>query len=474
MFRIGEEIELLVDKFADRGKCLSRYDGFIIFIEGAIPGEIIRAKIHKIKKNYAEAKLLFIVKESPFRVTPPCRYFGFCGGCKWQHVLYEHQLEAKRMSVLDSAHSIGGFHNLTVNNTIGSPTAYGYRTKMEFSFSDRRWLPYKEVHSHEHTKNTLAAGLHAPFQFSSVIDIKKCHLQRSPSSEILNMIRETAITHDWKPWNCFKKVGYLKHLIIRIAERTGEIMVNLVTESYVPERMQALGGLLKQNFPEITTFVNTIVPGSSQNVSGAEVEVIYGHGAIYERIGNYFFEIKPNAFFQPNTSQAEVIYNLARVYAELKPTDIVYDLYCGIGTISILLSPFARKIVGIEISREAVDNAFSNAKANNISNCSFLCGDLAKVFTEEFVSQYGKPDVIILDPPRPGLHKRIIEYIAQLKPSRLVYISCNPATQMRDIAMLKNFYNIKEVQPVDMFPQTYHVESVAKMKLKEDICSQKE
>jgi 23S rRNA (uracil1939-C5)-methyltransferase len=474
MFRIGEEIELLVDKFADRGKCLSRYDGFIVFIEGIIPGEIVRAKIHKIKKNYAEAKLLFIVKESPFRVTPPCRYFGFCGGCKWQHVLYERQLEAKRQSVLDAAHSIGGFHNSTVNNTIGSSAVYGYRTKMEFSFSDRTWLPYKEAQSHDLPKNTLAAGLHAPFQFSSVIDIKECHLQRSPSSEILNMIRETAITHDWKPWNCFKKIGYLKHLVVRIGERTGEIMVNLVTESYVPERMQALGDLLQQNFPEITTFVNTIVPGSSQNVSGAEVEVLYGQGAIYERIGNYFFEIKPNAFFQPNTSQAEVIYNLSRVYAELKPTDIVYDLYCGTGTISILLSPFARKVVGIEISREAVDNAFSNAKANNAGNCSFICGDLMKVFTEEFVSQHGKPDVIILDPPRPGLHKRTVEHIAQLKASRLVYVSCNPATQMRDIAMLKDFYNINEVQPVDMFPQTYHIESVVKMKLKEDICSQRE
>ncbi len=464
MLRIGENLELNVDKFADKGKCLSRYNGFVIFIEGVIPGEIVRARPYRIKKNYAEAKLLCLLQASPFRVSPQCRYFGFCGGCKWQHVLYERQLDAKKQSILEAASTIAGFHGLTVNDTIGSPLIYGYRTKMEFSFSDRIWLPEKEVKPLNFSKNGFAAGLHAPSQFSSVIDIQECHLQRSPSSKILNLIRKTALKHGWEPWNCIKKIGYLKHLIMRIAERTGQIMVNLVTESYIPERMKLLQGLLQRNFPEITTFVNSIVPGSSQSVSGAEVEVIYGAGVIYERIGDYFFEIKPNAFFQPNTAQAEVIYNLARLYADLNPNDIVYDLYCGIGTISIIFSAYAKKIVGIEISREAVDNAHRNAEANNVNNCSFICGDLMKMFNEDFVYQHGRPDVIILDPPRPGLHKKTVEQIARLKPLRLVYVSCNPATQMRDISMLKDFYKIEEVQPVDMFPQTCHIESVVKMR----------
>lgn len=465
MIKIGEVVELTVDKFADKGKCLSRVDGFVIFMEGVIPGESIKVRIHRIKKKYSDAKLISVMQESPFRVEPPCRYFGACGGCKWQHVLYECQLNAKRQSVFDAAFNVGGFQGINVNDTIGSSRIYGYRTKMEFSFGDRIWLTDKEIASGDISKAGFAVGLHAPCQFSSVIDIKRCYLQRNPSSEILNMVRETAIKHNWSPWNSFQKKGYLKHLVIRIGERTGEIMVNLVTESYKAERMKILGLLLQKHFPEITTFVNSIVPGSSQNASDAGVEVIYGSGLIHDRIGNYLFEIKPNAFFQPNTGQAEVMYNLARVYAELKPTDIVYDFYCGTGTISIMLSAYAKKIVGIEMVRETVDNAVRNAHNNGVNNCSFVSGDLTKIFTEDFVNQHGKPDVIILDPPRSGLHTKTIEHISQLKPVRIVYISCNPMTQMRDIAMLRDIYSIEKIQPVDMFPQTYHIESIAKLRL---------
>ncbi len=464
MIKIGDEIELTVDKFADKGKCISRLDGFVIFMEGVIPGERVKVRIHRIKKKYADAKLISVIQESPFRVEPPCRHFGTCGGCKWQHVLYECQINAKRQSVFDAAVNIGGFQGIKVNNTFGSSLIYGYRTKMEFSFSDRIWLTDKEIASGSISKDGFALGLHAPSQFSSVIDIKQCHLQKNPSSEILNMLRETAIEHNWSPWNCFHKKGYLKHLVIRIGEKTDEIMVNLVTESYRAEIIKILSDLLQKTFPEITTFVNSIVPGSSQNASDAAVEVIYGSGLIHDRIGNYMFEIKPNAFFQSNTSQADVMYNLARVYAELKPTDIVYDFYCGTGTISIVLSSFVKQIVGIEMAQEAVDNAFRNAYNNGINNCSFVCGDLMKIFTDDFVYQHGRPDVIILDPPRPGLHRKTIEHIARLKPRRLVYISCNPMTQMRDIDMLKDIYIIEEVQPVDMFPQTYHIESIAKLK----------
>jgi len=465
MLQIGEEIELTVDKFADKGMCISRHGGFVIFIEGVIPGEHVKVKIRKIKKNYAEARVLSVIQRSPSRVKAPCRHFGTCGGCKWQHVLYECQLDAKRQSVCDAIRNTVEIQDLNVKDTIGSAFIYGYRTKMEFSFSNRIWVPDEEISSGESRNTGFALGLHAPSQFSSVIDIKKCHLQREPSSEILNTIREIAVEHGWSPWNCFQKKGYLKHLVIRIGEKTGEIMINLITESYKAERVKILKHFLQERFPEITTFVNSIVPGSSQNSSDSDVIVIFGPGIIHDRIGGYIFEIKPNAFFQPNTAQAEILYNLAIEYAGLKSSDIVYDLYCGTGTISIFLSSFVKKVVGIELSRDAVENAARNARINNIENCAFVSGDLMKIFTNAFVELYGKPDIIIVDPPRPGLHPKVVELIAQLKPRRLVYISCNPMSQMRDIAMLRNVYSIEEVQPVDMFPQTYHIESIIKLSL---------
>lgn len=467
--KINEEIELRVDKFADKGKCLSRFDGFVIFMEGVIPGERVRVKIHKVKKKYADAKLISIIEASPLRVEPQCMHFGTCGGCKWQHVVYESQLEAKRQTVSDAIVNIGGFKGIDVKDTIPSPSIYGYRTKMEFSFSDRNWLPEKEFVSGKVSDSGLALGLHAPCQFSSVMDVKECYLQKSPSSEIVNKIRETAISNGWEPWNCIQKHGYLKHLIIRIGERTGEVMVNLVTAGYNPDRMKILKQILQRHFPEITTFVNSIVPGNSQNASGAEVEVIYGAGFIYDRIGNYSFEIKPNAFFQPNTLQAEALYNLARVYAELKPSDILYDLYCGTGTIAIFLSSFVKKVIGVEVAKDAIEGAYRNASSNGANNCIFVCGDVMKILTKEIVKEYGNPDVIIVDPPRPGLHRKLVEDIAELKPRQLVYISCNPMTQMRDIAMLKDIYSIEEVQPVDMFPQTYHIESIIKLRLRGDL-----
>lgn len=467
--KIGEEIELIVDKFADKGKCLSRFDGFVIFMEGVIPGERVRVKIYKVKKKYADAKLISIIEASPLRVKPRCMHFGTCGGCKWQHVVYESQLEAKRQTVFDAIVNIGGFKGIDVKDTIPSPNIYGYRTKMEFSFSDRNWLSEKEFVSGKVSNSGLALGLHAPCQFSSVIDVKECYLQKNPSSEIVNLIRETAVSNGWEPWNCIQKQGYLKHLVIRIGERTGEVMVNLVTAGYNSNRMKILKQILQRHFPEITTFVNSIVPGNSQNASGAEVEVIYGKGYIYDRIGDYSFEIKPNAFFQPNTLQAEALYNLARVYAGLKSSDILYDLYCGTGTIAIFLSSFAKKIIGVDLAKDAIESASRNAGSNGADNCFFVCGDLMKILTKEIVKEYGKPDVIIIDPPRPGLHRKLVEDIAHLKPRQLVYISCNPMTQMRDIAMLRDVYSIEEVQPVDMFPQTYHIESIIKLSLRGDL-----
>jgi len=462
MVKLGDEIELRVEKFADQGKCLSRLAGFVVFVEGTVPGERVRVLIRKKKKNYAEAKLLSVLEKSPVRVEPPCLYFGTCNGCKWQHVAYEYQLEAKRQSVQDALTHLGGF-KVTANPAIASPNVYGYRNKMEFSFSAHRWLTEKEIESGEALDTTFALGFHARGQFSSVINIKECLLQRSPSSEILNAVREIARQKGWTAWDTRKKTGFLRHLVIRIAEQTAEIMVNLVTNSYSPERMALLAKVFQTRFPEVTTLVNTINTGVAQVATGEELRIIYGPGVIHDAIGNYRFAITPNTFFQPNTKQAERLYEIARDFAELKPGDLLYDLYCGAGTISIFVSSSVRKAVGVELAEEAVENAYANARANGVTNCTFVCGDVMRMFTPEFVNQYGRPDVMIVDPPRAGMHRKVVEHIAHLKPSRLVYVSCNPMTQMQDVALLRDLYTIEAVQPVDLFPQTHHIETVLKL-----------
>ncbi|MCX7913727.1 MAG: 23S rRNA (uracil(1939)-C(5))-methyltransferase RlmD [Thermodesulfovibrionales bacterium] len=463
MVKIGEELELRVYKFAELGKTICLYDSFIIFVEGAIPGELIKVKIWKVKKNYAEGRLISILEHSPLRIEPRCSHFGICGGCKWQHLSYEKQLQIKHQTVIEAAYHIGGFKDIEIPATIPSSKIYEYRSKMEFSFSNRRWSLDEANPAGKSYEVTLALGLHAPSQYSSVIDIKNCYLQRSPSSEILNFFREICLQNNWEPWDSKSKKGYLKHLVIKIGENTNNIMVNLVTSYLNPNRLKIFNELIRNRFPEITTMVNSISPENSQNLSSAKLEILYGEGKIYEKMGDYIFEIKPNAFFQPNTLQAESLYRLAVKYSEPKETDIVYDLYCGVGTVSIFFSPYVKRVIGIDLDAEAIESALNNCKANNIYNCEFFQGDVMKLLTKEFIKQHGKPDIIIVDPPRPGLHKRLVEFIKELESPIIIYISCNPMTQMRDLAMFKESYRIEVAQPVDMFPQTYHVESIAKL-----------
>ncbi|MCX8030962.1 MAG: 23S rRNA (uracil(1939)-C(5))-methyltransferase RlmD [Thermodesulfovibrionales bacterium] len=462
MLKVFDEIDLTIDKFADKGKCLSRFNGFVIFIEGVIPSEKVRVRIERVKKNYAEAKLLSILKESPLRVKPKCIHFGYCGGCKWQHVFYNEQLKIKTQTVSDALLNIANLKEIKVEDTIPSSDIYYYRTKMEFSFSNRCWTPDKDtIISHN---DNFALGLHAPSQFSTVLDIKECHLQRPPSTDILNAIRTFVKEKKWLPWNNLKKQGFLKHLIIRVGIKTSDVMVNIVTDSFEQSRMKILGDFLKAHFPQITTFVNTILPGTLQNVTDGIYEIIFGPGYIKEKIGNFKFHITPTSFFQSNTLQAEILYNLAKEYAQLKEKDTVLDLYCGIGTISIFISPQVKKVIGIDSSKEAIDCAIENAKINLINNCNFIVGDVTKVLTAN-ITEYKKPDIVIVDPPRPGLHKKIIQKLLSLSPRCIIYISCNPHTQMRDIAMLSNQYKLEKIQAIDMFPQTYHVESIAKLTL---------
>lgn len=460
----GEELELQIEKFADQGKSLARLNGCVVFVSGAVPGDRVRARIVKSKKTFAEAQVLDILEPSPLRVEARCAYFGVCGGCKWQHVEYAAQLEAKRQSVEDALVRVGGFSGVEVRPTIGSERTYFYRNKMEFSFSAAKWLTTEEIASGNSFDTSFALGLHVPGNFEKVLDTEECYLQSELSMRLVNAVRGFARAQGWSAYDTRRQEGYLRHLVIRHGERTGETMVNLITSSHKPKRMASLAHMLQSDFSEVTTFINTINTSLAQVAFGEESHVVFGPGFIHDRIGPYTFEIAPNAFFQTNTDQAEHLYEITRDFADLRPDDLLYDLYCGAGTISIFVSPFVKRVVGVELVEEAVQNARANAVANEITNCTFVAGDLMRLFTPEFVREHGRPDVLIADPPRGGMHPKVVEQIARLHPERFVYVSCNPQTQARDLALLKDHYTIEAVQPVDLFPHTHHIESVVKLK----------
>ncbi len=462
----GVEIELTIEKFADRGKSLARLDGYVVFVAGAVPGDRVRAQVIKGKKNYAEARLLDVLTPSPLRTEPRCFYFGTCGGCKWQHVAYPAQLEAKRQSIHEALIHHGHLEDVDVRPTLGAEAIYFYRNKMEFSFSAHRWLTPQEIASGEPFDTAFALGLHVPGNFYKVLDLHECHLQSEASVRLVNGVREFARMRGWKPWNIRSHEGFLRHLVIRQGTHTDETMINLVTNGYDRSGMAELAIYLRMEQPEVTTFVNTINTGVAQTAYGEAIHTVFGPGVIHDCIGPYRFEIAPNAFFQTNTRQAERLYEVARDFAELQPDDLVYDLYCGAGTISIFVAGQAKHVVGVEVVKEAVENARANALANDIENCTFVSGDLLKVFTPAFIDHHGRPDVLIADPPRAGIHPKLIKRIARLRPERFVYVSCNPLTQARDLALLQEVYTVEAVQPVDLFPHTHHVENVVQLRAK--------
>ncbi|MEX1054999.1 MAG: 23S rRNA (uracil(1939)-C(5))-methyltransferase RlmD [Rhodothermales bacterium] len=464
--RRGDSVELEIEKFADRGKSLARCDGYVVFVPGAVPGDRVRARIRTAKKKFAEASLEEVLSPSPLRTQPRCFYFGTCGGCKWQHVAYEAQLAAKFDSVRDALVHTGGFENVEMRPAIGSEKIYYYRNKMEFSFSAGRWLTSEEIQSGKEFDTSFALGLHVPGNFEKVLDIQACHLQSELSVRIVNSMRDLARSHSWEPWNTRKHLGFLRHLVIRTGERTDEVMVNLVTNGFDSDRIAQVSQHLQGEFPEVTTFVNTINTTPAQTAFGEEIHTIYGPGVIHDRIGPYTFEIAANAFFQTNTAQAERLYDVTREFADLRPNDVVYDLYCGAGTIAIYLAEDVARVVGVELVQEAVDNAKANAGANGVGNCTFVAGDMLALYSKDFMREHGEPDVLVVDPPRAGMHPKIVQRIAEIGPERFVYVSCNPQTQARDLKVLADVYRIEAVQPVDMFPHTHHVESVVKLRRK--------
>mgnify|MGYP006282516289 CR=1 FL=1 len=462
----GKTIELEIEKFADKGKSLARVDGYVVFVRGAVPGDRVKAYVYKKKKNYAEAALDELIEPSDLRTEPRCRYVDTCGGCAWQHVDYDAQLEAKRQSVEEAFEHQGGFEAFEVPPVIGADHIYYYRNKMDFDFSADRWLTPDEIDTGKEFDTDFALGLHVPGNFFKVLDLQECHLQSIWSADFVNALRDFVKARDWAPWDIRDHEGFLRHLVIRIGERTGEVMVNLVTNGFEEERMDELSGFIQSDFPEVTTFINTIHTGKSQNPEG-DARTIFGPGVIHDEIGPCRFQISPQAFFQTNTRQAETLYEVARDYAELQPDDVLYDLYCGAGTISIFMADQVERVVGVEMVEAAVENARTNAELNDATNAVFESGDLKDVFTPDFVERHGAPDVLIVDPPRAGMHKDVIAQIAELRPERFVYVSCNPQTQARDLDRLREIYRIEAMQPVDMFPHTPHIENVVKLRARE-------
>jgi 23S rRNA (uracil1939-C5)-methyltransferase len=462
----GEELELTVENFASEGKCLVRRDGFVIFVSDAVPGDTVRVKIDKVKQTFGVGKAVHILKASPLRTTPPCKYFGVCGGCKWQHALYQAQLQLKRQTVIDAFQRIGGFEEIEVSPTIPSDEIYFYRNKIEFSFSRQRWLVDENLNSPRSGGQDFALGFHHSGRYDKVVDVDACLLQSDLSNEILLAVKEFCQSRELEVYDSENQSGYLRFLVIREGKSTGERMVNLVTFDDRPAVASALSQHLRDRFPTLTTFVNTINSRRAQIATGELERVYLGSGTITERLGKYRFQVSANSFFQTNTKQAERLFELVKRLGDFKPTDVVYDLYSGAGALSIYASDAVKKVVGIELVQSSVNDAVHNARLNGIGNCYFLQGDLKERLTRDtqWIDEHGTPDVVVVDPPRSGMHPKVVQSIARFLPPRIVYVSCNPATQARDIrSLVAAGYSIESVQPLDLFPQTSHIESVGKL-----------
>ncbi len=456
----GQELELEITELAFGGKGIAHKDGFAVFVDQTVPLDIVNARIIKKKKSFAVARVVEIVNESPFRISPPCIYSGQCGGCKWQCLQYDKQLDCKRQHVIDSLEHIGIIKGVTVHATIPSKLIYGYRNKMEFSCSDRRWLMPDEM-GKENPDLNFALGLHVPGTFHKVLDIKKCLLQPASGNNILDDVRTYIKESNVPVYGLRSHIGFWRFVMLRHSAAYDQWMVNIVTAEESNKIVKPLAELLTAKYPEIVSVVNNVNTLKAGIAVGEYEILLAGSSSIKEKIGSFEFEISANSFFQTNTLGAEILYEKVKEYAELSGEEYIVDLYSGAGTIAIFLADSAKELTGIEISKSAVQDAEANCLNNKISNCRFILGDI-----KDCLEQIKKPDVMIIDPPRVGMHKDVVKQILDMAPSKIIYVSCNPATMARDLGIIKDNYKILEVQPVDMFPHTYHIESVARLERK--------
>jgi|AntRauMFilla1563_2_1112583.scaffolds.fasta_scaffold00723_6 23S rRNA (uracil1939-C5)-methyltransferase len=460
--------EFNIHSTAFKGKGVGKIDELAVFVAGTAPGDKVKAMITKRRKSYREAKLIEILEPSELRITPKCQHAEVCGGCSWQHLSYQDQLKFKTQQVTDHMRRIAKIES-PVLPAIGSENEFHYRNKMEYSFGNKRWLSNEEIHAEDYVSDEgMFGGLHAPGRFDKILPLKACYLQIPVSFEILDWTRDYAKKVGWTAYDASNHEGYLRNLGIRSSYHTSDIMVHLLTKDDKPKEVKAFTEALISQFQTITTVVNNILPTRSPVATGELETVYFGPGYITDNIGPFAFKIHPNAFFQTNTAQAEKLYEVARNFADIKDGDIVYDLYCGVGTLSLFVAKQAKFVLGIELNPVAIKNAHFNAESNNISQIDFIEGDMKEAFNLEMVAKYGAPDVLITDPPRAGMHPDVVKNLLALKVPTIVYVSCDSSTMARDLFALKELYTIDVVQPVDMFPQTYHIETVAKLSLKTD------
>ena len=456
-----------VTDYAAEGKALARIDGKVIFIEGAVPGDTANVLLTKNKKDWAEGRAMQITAFSPDRVEPFCIHFGTCGGCKWQMLPYEKQLEYKQQEALQNIQRIGKVEIGEIFPIRGSEKTRQYRNKLEFTFSNKRFLTSAEIDKSQAIPQQDALGFHVPRIFDKVLDIFECHLLDPVNNRIRNTLRDIAKAEGFSFYDIRQHTGWLRNVIIRYAT-TGELMVNICLNYEAEDDRKKLLDQLLAAVPEITTLLYTINPKWNDSIFDLEPQVYTGKGFIMEKLGNYQFMISPKSFFQTNTQQAETLYSIAKDFAGLTGNEIVYDLYCGTGSIGIFLSDGAKKIIGVELIEDAIADAKKNAELNNITHAEFFAGDVIKICDDAFFATHGRPDVVITDPPRAGMHEKLVLKLKEMRAQKIVYVSCNTATQARDIALLAELYEVTKLQPVDMFPHTHHIESVALLSLKKD------
>ncbi len=456
---------LLIEAYAAEGKSIARREGKVIFVENVVPGDVVDVRVLKNKKDWAEGAVLQFHSYSADRVEPFCQHFGICGGCRWQMLPYEKQLRYKHQQVEETLKRIGKVALPDFYPIIGAAETIFYRNKIEYTFGNKRYLLKEELSDASVTGEQNVAGFHARGLFDKVVDIEKCYLQAEPTNAIRLAVKEMAKKNNWGFYDIRQHTGFLRTMQVRLCN-TGELMVNIVVGEADEPKINSLMEFLINAFPQITTLLYTINTKWNDSLHDLEPVVFYGKGFVVEKLEKFQFKIGPTSFFQTNTQQAEQLYRVTREFAELSGNETVYDLYCGTGSNGIFVSDKAKKIIGVEMIAAAIEDAKENAAMNSLGNSSFFAGDVIDICTDDFFKEHGRPDVIITDPPRAGMHEKLVQKILEIAAPVVVYVSCNPATQARDLSLLNEKYTVTKVQPVDMFPHTHHIENVVQLKLR--------
>ena len=444
------------------GKAIARINDLVVFTTHVIPGDVVDLQVTRKRKNYLEARVVNLIQKSPDRIDAFCHYFGVCGGCKWQYLPYENQLFYKQTQVADQLKRLGRIELPEIMPIIGSKENTFYRNKLEFSFSNKRWLSNEEIKMDAEAQQLNAVGFHIPGLYDKIVDIEKCWLQPEPSNALRNFIRDYALKNQLEFFDIRNQNGFLRNMIVRTSS-TGENMLIISFFREDRKKREALLETIAGEFPELTSIMYVINSKANDTLTDQEILGYKGTDHIFETMEGLRFKIGPKSFYQTNSAQAYELYRVARDFAELTGDEIVYDLYTGTGTIANFISSRARSVIGMEYVPEAIEDAKVNAGINQIKNTGFYAGDLKDVFTETFIKEHGHPDVIITDPPRAGMHEDVVKMILSAAPKRIVYVSCNPATQARDLSLMDEFYQVTKIQPVDMFPHTHHVENVVQL-----------